>query len=83
MSPNYIYMNDEQDGVSESVCCEACKLSLHLLRITEATCNAPLRGLNKWFSLQVPQIFLCIHYTSCSIHDIEPILGIAKLMKSL
>lgn len=75
-------MNIEQDGLSKWMCCEAYKPALHLLWITEAACSAPKKEYC-WFPLQVPQNFLCIQYTSCSIHDIEPILGIAKLMKSL
>lgn len=82
MSPNYIYMNNEQDGVSLPVCC-----------------GHAIWHANRWEPLRQPVVFagkrmiassiagattcLCIHSTSCSIHGIEPILGIAKLMKSL
>lgn len=35
------------------------------------------------FHCRSHNLFCVYTYTSCSIHDIEPILGIAKLMKSL
>ena len=89
-----MYMSVEQDDVWVTRCWGTrllwdtgaawLLLTLHLSRIPQPTCNA---NLIKWIIRKVMITgitpFSVLQHSSCSVHGIEPILGIAKLIKSL